>query len=92
MAQPAPAPPAAPKPILLTAAKVTKLTVTRGDTVRLAARSTTDDEIHVHGYDLMKDAPAAKTVRITFKATIEGIFEIEFETAGKQIAELRVQP
>ena len=29
---------------------------------------------------------------MSFKATIDGIFEIEFEHSAKQIAELRVDP
>lgn len=77
---------------LLTADKVTKITVKKGDTVTFAAKSDTADEIHVHAYDLKKDVGAGQTVEMSFKATIEGIFEIEFENAGKQIAELRVNP
>lgn len=77
---------------LLDTTKVTKLRVARGDTVRFAVRSATPEEIHIHGYDLMRDAPAGKTVRVRFTADIEGIFEIEFERAGRQLAELRVDP
>ena len=64
----------------------------QGETVRFAARSPSDDEIHVHGYDRSKDAPAGRTVRMSFKATITGIFEIEFEHAGRPIGELKVEP
>ena len=81
-----------PKVPLLTGAKVRELTVKQGETVRFAARSPQDDEIHVHGYDRSLDAPAGQTVRMSFKATITGIFEIEFEHAGKPIAELKVEP
>jgi hypothetical protein len=79
-------------PPLLTAAKVTDLKVAEGDTVRFRVRSDTDEEVHVHGYDLMKHVAAGKTATMSFKATITGIFEIEFEHAGKQIAELTVEP
>jgi heme/copper-type cytochrome/quinol oxidase subunit 2 len=81
-----------PAPPLLTAAKITELTVKKGETVTFRARSAQDDEIHVHGYDLSKDAPAGQAVRMSFPATIEGIFEIEFENAGRQIAKLTVEP
>ena len=84
--------PRRPKVPLLTGAKVRELEVKQGETVRFAARSPQDDEIHVHGYDRSKDAPAGETVRMSFKATITGIFEIEFEHAGKPIAELKVEP
>ena len=77
---------------LLTGEKVVKIEVNKGDTVRFRARSPQDDEVHVHGYDLKKDLPANTTVSMSFKATIDGIFEIEFENQGKQIASLRVNP
>jgi hypothetical protein len=77
---------------LLTGAKVVKLEVNKGDTVRFRVRSPQDDEVHVHGYDLKKDLPANQIVSMSFKATIDGIFEIEFEEQGKQIASLRVNP
>jgi hypothetical protein len=77
---------------LLTGDKVVKIEVDKGDTVRFRARSPQDDEIHVHGYDLKKDLSANQTVSMSFKATIDGIFVIEFENQGKQIASLRVNP
>jgi hypothetical protein len=77
---------------LLTGEKVVKIEVSKGDTVRFRARSPQDDEVHVHGYDLKKDLPANTTISMSFKATIDGIFEIEFEEQGKQIASLRVNP
>src|SRR4051812_43154165 len=77
---------------LLTGDKVVKIEVGKGDTVRFRVRSPQADEVHVHGYDLKKDLPANQTVSMSFKATIDGIFEIEFEEQGKQIASLRVNP
>ena len=84
--------PTPPPPPLLTADKVTELQATEGETVRFRARSATDDEVHVHGYDLSEDAPAGQTITMSFKATITGIFEIEFENAGKEIGKLTVEP
>jgi hypothetical protein len=77
-------------PPLLTAGHVTKLEYTEGETVRFRARSDTDEEVHVHGYDIAKDAPAGQTITMSFKATIPGIVDIEFEHSGEQIGELRV--
>ena len=71
---------------------VKKITVSKGDQVRLVVKSDTADEIHVHGYDLKKDVAAGGTARFNFKATIDGGFEIELENRGEQIAELTVQP
>ena len=69
-----------------------KLRVDKGETVRFRVRSPEDEEVHVHGYDIKKDVKAGQTARMSFKATIDGIFEIEFEHSAKQIAELRVDP
>ena len=55
-------------------------------------RSDVDEEVHVHGYDIAKDHRRGKTITMSFKATIPGIFEIEFEHAGEQIGELKVEP
>jgi heme/copper-type cytochrome/quinol oxidase subunit 2 len=95
--QPAETPTATPTPTpapppLLTGGKVTKLEAKQGDTVRFRVRSAEAEEVHVHGYDISKDLEPGKTETMSFKATITGIFEIEFEHAGEQIAELRVDP
>jgi hypothetical protein len=71
---------------------VKKIEVNKGDRVKLVVNSDTADEIHVHGYDFMKDVDAGGTVRFNFKATIDGAFEIELENHKQQIAELAVQP
>ncbi len=85
----APAPAPAP---LLTAGKVRKISVTHGDTVRFRVRSSVAEEVHVHGYDLKKDIEPGRTATMSFRATAEGVFEIEFEHSGTQIASLRVAP
>jgi hypothetical protein len=77
---------------LLTGAKVTKIRVSKGVTVRFRVRSPEAEEVHVHGYDLKQELSPGKVARMSFKATIEGIFEIEFEQSGTQIASLRVDP
>jgi hypothetical protein len=71
---------------------VKKITVNKGERVRLAVSSDVADEIHVHGYDLMKDVDAGGTVNFSFKADIDGGYEIELEDHKQQIAELEVQP
>ncbi len=85
-------PEAQPKAPLLTTAKVTEIEVEKGDTVRFRAVSSAGDEVHVHGYDISKDAPAGKTISMSFKADLEGIFEIEFEHSGTEIGRLKVTP
>jgi len=71
---------------------VKKLSYKNGDRIQFTVSSDVADEIHVHGYDLMKDVPAGGTVRFSFPARIEGVFEVELEGRKQQIAELRVNP
>jgi hypothetical protein len=81
-----------PKPPLVTGEGVKQLSFREGDTVRFRVRSSEPEEVHVHGYDIAKDLEPGKTVTIAFKATITGIFEIEYEHSARQIAELKVEP
>jgi hypothetical protein len=90
-ATPTPTPTAEPVP-LLKAGKVTRLEFKEGDTIKFRVVSEVDEEVHIHGYDIAKDIGAGETITISFPATIEGIFEIEFEDAKEQIGELRVEP
>jgi FtsP/CotA-like multicopper oxidase with cupredoxin domain len=84
---------ATPKPPpLLQAGKVTTLTFKQGDTVRFRVRSDKAEEVHIHGYDIKKELAPNQTATVSFKASITGIFEIEFEGSATQIAELKVEP
>ena len=71
---------------------VQKLNFNKGDQIRFRVVSDTADEIHVHGYDLMKDVPKDGSVTFSFKGSIDGRFVVELEGHGEQIAELDVQP
>ena len=71
---------------------IQKLNYTKGDQVRFRVDSDVADEIHVHGYDFHKDVSKGGSVSFSFPAKIEGVFVIELENAGEQIAELRVRP
>ena len=77
---------------LLVADRVQRIEVRKGDHVRLRARSTRPDEVHVHGYDILRDLAPGKTVSLDFDADIEGIFEIEFEKSGTEVGNLVVTP
>ena len=71
---------------------VKTVSVKKNEPVVLKVQSDVADEIHVHGYDLKKDVTKGGSVTFTFKATIEGRFEVELEDAGTQIANLEVTP
>jgi len=76
---------------------VKSIKVAKGDTVRIVVSSDVPDEIHLHGYDIEKEAAPGKPARFKFKATLEGAFELEShaaEDAGKEplLARLLVGP
>ena len=71
---------------------VKELSYESGDRIRFVVTSDVADEVHVHGYDVAKDVPAGGSVRFRFPAMLEGVFEVELEGRGEQIAELRVSP
>jgi hypothetical protein len=71
---------------------VKTIEVSKGDQMRFAVTSDVSDEIHVHGYDLMKDVEAGGKVSFSFPAKIDGEFEVELENHGEQIAKLVVNP
>ncbi len=79
------------------AGDVKSIEVAKGDTVRIVVSSDVDDEIHLHGYDIEKEAAPGKPARFRFKADVEGAFELEShvaEDAGKEplLARLLVGP
>ena len=71
---------------------IKEITVRQGERVRFQVNSDVADEVHVHGYDFMKDVPAGGSVRFDFPAKLSGGFEVELEHRKEQIAELKVQP
>jgi hypothetical protein len=71
--------------------------VAKNDIVRIVVSSDVADEIHLHGYDIEKEAAPGKPARFHFKADAEGAFELEShaaEDAGKEplLARLLVGP
>ena len=72
---------------------VKTVTANKGDRVRIQVTSTdTTDEIHLHGYDKYGNVAPGRRARLSFKANVEGIFEIELHGSGTQIGKLVVEP
>jgi FtsP/CotA-like multicopper oxidase with cupredoxin domain len=69
-----------------------KISVKKGDTIRLKVTSDETGEIHVHGFDLEQEAGPGRPASFTFKANIEGRFEVESHVGNVQIAEISVNP
>jgi FtsP/CotA-like multicopper oxidase with cupredoxin domain len=71
--------------------------VAKNDTVRIVVSSDAPDQIHLHGYDIEKEAKPGQPARFQFKADREGAFVLEShaaEHAGKDplVAHLLVGP
>ena len=73
-------------------AGLTRISVPRGRQVVLVVTGNPGDEVHLHGYDVLRRIPASGPARIPFRATIPGRFELELEEQGRQIADLSVLP
>ena len=71
---------------------VEKLEYSAGEQVEFKVKSNTATEVHIHGYEIEKKVPAGGTVKVSFPAELEGIYEVEVHPAEEQIAELRVNP
>jgi hypothetical protein len=92
--------PAAPAPRVETvrirdnqpAAAVRTLRFQDGETIRLRFRSNVASEVHIHGYDKYVDVPAGGSARTSFKASAQGVFEMEDHGTGAVLAKLEVRP
>ena len=72
---------------------VADLTYEKGDRIHFRVKVPFEEEIHLHGYDVMKEVPkGGGTVTYDLPADTEGIFEAELEGRGEEIVELRVEP
>ncbi len=71
---------------------VAELEFSAGEQIRFEVSADSAEEIHVHGYDISQNVAAGGSAEFSFPAEIEGIFEVELEELGTQIAELRVNP
>lgn len=71
---------------------IQRLTVARGERVRIVVRADVSDHVHLHGYDLMRNVGPGRPAQLALEATIPGRFEIELEDRHLLIAELEVSP
>ena len=72
---------------------IADLTYKKGDRIHFKVEVPFEEEIHLHGYDVMKEVPkGGGTVTYDLPAELEGVFEAELEGRGEQIVELKVEP
>jgi hypothetical protein len=70
---------------------VTRRTIPRGRQVVLVISGAAGEEVHLHGYDVKRRIGPDGTVRLPFRATIPGRFEVELEASHRRIADLTVK-
>jgi hypothetical protein len=71
---------------------IKQLEYSAGEQIHFKVESDIAEEVHFHGYEVMKDVKAGGTVTFDMPAEIEGIFEVELEGKKEQIAEITVNP
>lgn len=93
-----PKPPPAPKAKIIRVKNgapvggVEKITVKQDDTIRFTVSADQAENVHLHGYDIEKPVGPGANARFVVPAKITGVFEVELENAGVQIAKLTVEP
>jgi hypothetical protein len=71
---------------------IVRETVSQGDRVVIVVTSDVSDEVHLHGYNIMRDVAPGQVARVPFRATLPGRFEVELEDRELQIADISVTP
>lgn len=70
---------------------IQRVTVSKGDLVRIEVSGAPGEEVHLHGYDKALELGADGAGTLAFEATLQGVFELELEHAGVQVGELTVR-
>ena len=76
---------------------VQSLKFKKGDRVRFEVSADSKQALHLHGYDISKEAKPGKPAVFTFTAANEGVFELESHTAEDEgleslMAQVVVEP
>ena len=69
---------------------VQRVQVDVGSVVALMVTSDIAEEVHVHGYDILRAVSDGHPAHFAFNADIPGVFEVEFEGSGRLLLQLQV--
>lgn len=69
---------------------VRRVAVDRGSVVALRVTSDTAEEVHVHGYDILRAVSGSHPAHFAFTAEIPGVFEVELEGSGRLLLQLEI--
>ena len=61
-----------------------------GSVVALMVTSDIAEEVHVHGYDILRGVSEGNPAHFAFTAEIPGVFEVEFEGSGRLLLQLEI--
>ncbi len=68
-----------------------RIEVAEGQSVGIIFESDTEEQIHLHGYDILSDVGPDTVAEFAFLADSPGTFEVEFEQSGRFLFEIQVQ-
>ncbi|MET8231725.1 hypothetical protein ABZS77_13760 [Micromonospora sp. NPDC005298] len=68
-----------------------RVTVAKGELVRITVTSDVPDELHVHGYDVGARLPAGTPGSVEFRADKTGLFEVETHETELVLVQLVVR-
>ena len=69
---------------------VRRVEVDAGSVVALMVTSDIAEEVHVHGYDILRAVSDGHPAHFAFTASIPGVFEVEFEGSGRLLLQLEI--
>jgi hypothetical protein len=69
-----------------------RIQLEQGQQLMLVVESDVADEVHVHGYDLLRSVAPGQPARIDFRAETTGRFEVELHEQELPLTELVVSP
>lgn len=69
---------------------VRRVEVDAGSVVALMVTSDIAEEVHVHGYDILRAVSDGHPAHFAFTAEIPGVFEVEFEGSGRLFLQLEI--
>ena len=68
-----------------------RFAVELGSTVGVIVEADVEEQVHIHGYDLLVDVGPGNPVDLSFLADSPGTFEIELEQSGRFLFEIQVR-
>ena len=69
-----------------------RIELEQGQQFVLVVEADVSDEVHIHGYDILRDVGPGEPARFEFRAETAGRFDVELEQSQQPLTELVVSP